>query len=175
MSPREYAAKIDLLRVQDCLAARMKPCEIARHLGKDKAWVSRTIRKLLAEKATAYASISERATLEEMRRDFDRLISTAMELGETGSDKAKLAAIQAAGIVLRAKQDFLVKTGQIQIRDAHTDPPANFIKTSQARLNDTGGSMDVDALLIAIADRIRAARGNENLQELSPPPLFPKF
>ena len=75
ISPRKYAAKIDLLRVQDCLAARMKPCEIARHLGKDKAWVSRAIRKLLSEKETAYFTNAERAALEENNRDFDRLIA----------------------------------------------------------------------------------------------------
>ena len=153
----------------------MKPCEIARHLGKDPAWVSRTIRKLLSEKATAFASNAERATLEDMQRDYDRLIATAMEMKETGSDKSKLAAIQTASAALRAKHDFLIKTGLVQVRDMPTEAPANLVKTPLAGLDDNTGRQDADALLIAIADRIREERGESFLQELKPPPFFTRF
>lgn len=175
VSPRKYEATLDLLRVQDCLAARMRPCEIARHLGKDPAWVSRTVRKLLSEKATAYATDAERATLEEMRRDYDRLIATAMEMKETGSDKGKLAAIQTASAALRAKHDFLIKTGLVQLRDVPTEAPANLVKTPMAGLDEKAGKQDADALLIAMADRIRGERGDSISQELTPLPMFPRF
>ena len=157
ISPRKYAAKIDLLRVQDCLAARMKPCEITRHLGKDKAWVSRVIRKLLSEKETAYVTNAERAALEESNRDFDRLIACAMAMRETAGDTAKgVAAIKAASEVLTAKLRFQISTGQIQCRDVPTEAPANLLECSLAGLDPAKRQRMMDELLLAEAERVRA-------------------
>ena len=77
MSPREYQARIDRLKVQDCLWARMKPSEIARSLGKDKAWVSRTIQRLEKERETVYRSPKAETLIEENIEQLDSLLARA--------------------------------------------------------------------------------------------------
>lgn len=134
----------------------MRPAEIARKLGKDKSWVSRAIRKLLAEKETAYATDAERAVIEETNRDFERLIVAAMAVREAAGDTEKgLAAIRAASEVLGAKVRYQLATGQIQRRDTPTDDPANLLKTPLAGMTDDAR----DEMLLAEAARIRAVRG----------------
>ena len=175
MSPREYAARIDLLGVQDCLAARMKPSEIAAHLGKDKSWVSRTIRKLLSEKETAYVTDTARAALEEMNRDFERLIAAAMAMRETEGDTARLAAIKAASEVLSAKLRFQITTGQIQCRDVLTEAPGNLLETSLAGLDPAMRQNVLDELLLAEAERVRAVRGDDFGKKQTPTFVFDRL
>ena len=81
MSPREYAARLDLLRVQDCLWARMKPTAIARKLGKDKAWVSRAIARIREEQATAFQSPTERELTKEHLAQLDMACSPKVDPG----------------------------------------------------------------------------------------------
>ena len=176
MSPREYAARIDLLRVQDCLAARMKPCEIAANLGKDKSWVSRTIRKLLSEKETAYVTDTARAALEEMNRDFERLIAAAMAMRETAGDTAQgLLAIKAASEALSAKLRFQITTGQIQRREVPAEAPANLLESSLAGLDPAMRQKVMDEMLCAEAERVRAVRGDDFGEKHTPAFVFDRL
>lgn len=115
MSPREYQARLDLLRVQDCVWARMKPAEIARKLGKDKAWVSRAIQKLETERASAYRSAEERDLIGENLRQLDSLLAKALAAAHGGKDaKTQLAALRTAADVLRQKADYEMAVGLVQ-------------------------------------------------------------
>lgn len=117
MSPREYQARIDLLRVQDYLWARMKPADIARKLGKDKAWVTRAIQKLESERATAYRSPEERQLISENVRQLESLLAKALAISHGGSDvKTQLAAIRTAADVIRQKSEYEMVVGFVQRR-----------------------------------------------------------
>lgn len=116
MSPREYAARLDLLRVQDCLWARMKPTAIARKLGKDKAWVSRAIARIRDEQATGFQSPTERELTTEHLAQLDSLIAKAIAETE-GTGKARLAALRVAMEALRQKSDYQLAIGLVQRRE----------------------------------------------------------
>ena len=117
MSPREYAARLDLLRVQDCLWARMRAAAIARKLGKDKAWVSRTIARIREEQSTAFQTPNERALIAENFAQLDSLMSRALAETE-GPAKGRLGAIRIAMDVLRQKSDYQLAVGLVQKREA---------------------------------------------------------
>ena len=118
LSPREYQARLDRLRVQDCLWARMGVTQIARHLGKDKAWVSRTIQRLQNEQATAYRTPREAELIGEHMGQLDSLLAdtmAAVRRGEKG--KTQLAAIRTAADLLRQKGEYQMSVGFVQNRE----------------------------------------------------------
>ena len=115
MSPREYQAWIDRLKVQDCLWARMKPSEIARSLGKDKAWVSRTIQRLEKERETVYRSPKAETLIEENIEQLDSLLARAFAAVRCEStSKGQLAAIRTAADIVRQKAEYQMATGRVE-------------------------------------------------------------
>lgn len=118
MSPREYQAWLDRLNVQDCLWARMKPSEIARHLGKDKAWVSRTIQRLEKERETVYRSPKAAELIEENMGQLDSLLARAYAaMRRDSTAKGQLSAIRTAADVLRQKAEYQMAVGLVQRRE----------------------------------------------------------
>ena len=107
------------MKVQDCLWQRMKPSQIARHLGKDKAWVSRAIRKLEDERATACHTPEESQLVRKNIAQLESLVATAMRIaGEQKDSRGRLAAIRTAAEVLRQRNEYQIAVGHVQRRDA---------------------------------------------------------
>lgn len=127
MSPREHAAKMDLLRVQDCLWARMKPSEISRALGKDKAWVSRAIRKVQDGNSTAYQSPKERQIIGENLAQLDSLLSKALAITERGTVTEKLAAVRVALSVIQQRTNYEFSVGLVQQRAEQKTGENDFV------------------------------------------------
>lgn len=122
MSPREYQARLDLLHVQDCLWARMKPAEISRKLGKDKAWVSRAIQRLETERQTEYRSPREADLIGDNLRQLESLLSGALAVAQREKDaKTHLAALRTAADLLRQKSEYQITIGYVCQRDARED------------------------------------------------------
>lgn len=120
--PREYAARLDRLRVQDCIWARMKPAEIARQLGKDKAWVTRTIQGLETEGETAYRSPKEMELVGGNLAQLDSLLASALSIGHRQKDaKTRIAAIRVAADLLRQKSEYEIAVGFVHKREARAD------------------------------------------------------
>ena len=70
----------------------MKPSEIARHLGKDKAWVSRTIQRLENERGTVYRSPKAEELIEENMGQLDSLLArafAALRRDSTGTERIR--------------------------------------------------------------------------------------
>ena len=173
MSPRQYAARIELLRVQDCIAARMTPAEIARHLKKDRAWVSRAIRKLQAERRAAYSTDAEQAAIDETNRDFDRLLIAAMAIHESAGATSKgLAAIRAAGEALQEKVRFQLATGQIRRCDSSPEGTVSLFKTSADIPHGPAEVSMLEALILTEAEKIAASQTQQTQGDRSQLSVF---
>ncbi len=121
VSPRAYKASLDLLRVRDCLWARMRPSEIARRLGKDKAWVSRQIKKLEDDLVTAYRAPEESALVRENFAQLDSLLAKSLQLVARSKDsKRQLAAIRTATDVIRQRARYEMMVGFVRRREGTT-------------------------------------------------------
>lgn len=114
-SPRAYAARLDLMHVQDCLWARMRPSEIARKLGKDPGWVSRAIQKLESERETAFRSPAEEELIQHNLGQLDSILAKAFALAHGETDpKTQLTALKTAADVLRQKTEYEMSIGSVQ-------------------------------------------------------------
>ena len=154
MSPREYQARLDLLRVQDCLWARMKPAEIARKLGKDKAWVSRAIQRLETERATEYRSPREAELIGDNVRQLESLLSSALAVAQREKDaKTHLAAIRTAADLLRQKADYEISVGFVQKHDAREN--AESRNASVELLHYVKEELPEDAVMKILEIRLR--------------------
>jgi DNA-binding Lrp family transcriptional regulator len=117
MSQREYRAMLDKLRVQDCVFARMKPSEIARRLGKDKAWVSRAIKSLEEDKATTFRRPEELPLVQENLAMLECLLAKTMRIVNMEKEpKRKLAAMRVATDMIRQRGDYQIAVGLVQRR-----------------------------------------------------------
>lgn len=154
MSPREYQARLDLLHVQDCIWARMKPAEIARKLGKDKAWVSRAIQRLETERATEYRSPRESELIGDNVRQLESLLSSALAVAQREKEaKTQLSAIRTAADLLRQKADYEISVGFVQKHDAREN--AESRKASVELLHYVKEELPEDAVMKILEIRLR--------------------
>lgn len=118
ISPRAYKANLDRLKVQDCVFARMRPSEIARHLGKDKGWVSRVIKSLEKDKATTFRRPEELPLVRDNLARLESLLAKAMRLVNVERDsKRKLAAMRVASDMVRQLGEYQIAIGLVGRRD----------------------------------------------------------
>ncbi len=100
----------------------MKPAEIARQLGKDKAWVTRTIQGLETEGETAYRSPKEMELVGGNLAQLDSLLASALSIGHRQKDaKTRIAAIRVAADLLRQKSEYEIAVGFVHKREARAD------------------------------------------------------
>jgi hypothetical protein len=108
----------------------MKPAEIARKLGKDKAWVSRTIARLETEQATDYRSPKEAELVGENLRQLESLLASALAAAQREKDgKTHLAALRTAADLLRQKTEYEITVGHIQRREKREDVEKSEVAT----------------------------------------------
>jgi DNA-binding MarR family transcriptional regulator len=99
----------------------MRPSEIARRLGKDKAWVSRQIKKLEDDLVTAYRAPEESALVRENFAQLDSLLAKSLQLVARSKDsKRQLAAIRTATDVIRQRARYEMMVGFVRRREGTT-------------------------------------------------------
>jgi hypothetical protein len=60
LSPRAYQARLDRGQLWDLVCMRTPQTEIAQIMGKDPAWVSRTIKEIQADFSTVHVTPNEK-------------------------------------------------------------------------------------------------------------------
>lgn len=133
MSPRSYQARVDLCRVWDLMLQGRSQAEIARIMGKDAAWVSRSVKRLQADTSLAFHRPKESEMANEHLARLESLYSKALAMVEDSEGMAQVAAIRTAGTLLREKMQFLQFVGLMQ-KDQET-PMARNIKEAFSMLS----------------------------------------
>lgn len=113
LSPRAYQARVDLCRLWDLMMQGSSAAEIARMMGKDPAWVSRSIKKIKGDFSTVYERPTEKEMVNDHLARLETLYGKAMKAVEDGEGMAKVAAIRTVNSILRDKSQFLQFVGLI--------------------------------------------------------------
>ena len=82
-------------------------------MGKDAAWVSRSVKKLEADTSLAFHSPKQTEMTDEHLARLERLYSKALAMIEDSEGMAQVAAIRTAGTLLREKMQFLQFVGLV--------------------------------------------------------------
>lgn len=114
LSPRAYQARLDLCRVYDFLIQRKRPSEIAELMGKDRAWVSRAIKKVQQDLSPMFETPTEKRAIQEQLAQFELLNSKALRLAASTDETKQLLAIRLAATVMAERQKFLQYIGLVR-------------------------------------------------------------
>lgn len=87
--------------------------EIARRMGKDPAWVSRSIRIVQDDFTTVYQRPEEKEMADDHLARLESLYAKAMRIAEDGEGMAQAAAIRTAAAIMRDKMQFLQFVGLV--------------------------------------------------------------
>src|SRR4051812_25468310 len=65
LSPRAYQARLDLCRLWDLVCMNKSQADIVQLMGKDRAWVSRSIKRIQADFSILYGTPEENRLVRE--------------------------------------------------------------------------------------------------------------
>ena len=111
LSLRAVNARRDLLKVHDLILLGKKQCEIAAMLGKDAAWVSRTVRSIHQDPALIYSAPDTQSAVSEQLAGHEALIRMAMEHAGKSDGGNKTAALRLVADMHQRRGEFLEKVG----------------------------------------------------------------
>lgn len=121
MTPREYEAKRDLCALWDLMQQRISSAEIARRMGKDPAWVCRSIKRIQEDASTLYPRPGEAAIVAKNLATLESLLTCALKEAAERCGRTKILAIRAAADILRQKSEYEIRIGQVAPRTKRAD------------------------------------------------------
>jgi len=116
MSNREYETRRDLLELHTLLDSGMRPVDIAREMGKDPAWVSRSTRRLRQDPTLAFRTPQEGEVIVQTEARMELLYQQTFREAMSCTGQARVAAIRVAGSMLRQLTDYRVRVGLLEER-----------------------------------------------------------
>lgn len=111
LSPPALEARRDLLRVNDLILQGKRQCDIAAIMGKDAAWVSRTIRRIQRDPALIYSPPNAQTIVSEQLARLEALIRMALEHAGASEGATKTGALRLAADLQEKRTAFLEKVG----------------------------------------------------------------
>jgi len=127
MNNRAYETRRDLLELHTLLDSGMRPVDIAREMGKDPAWVSRSTRRLRQDPTLAFRTPQEGEVIVQTEARLELLYQQAFRAAMSCTGQARIAAVRVAGSMLRQLTDYRVRVGLLEERKRCT-----FIETEDA-------------------------------------------
>ena len=89
---------------------------MAAELGKDPAWVSRSVREIQADFATVFSSPEESRLVSENLARFESLYAVALNTAFASTGYARTGALRLAAEVLRQKTAYELSLGYVKAR-----------------------------------------------------------
>ena len=86
---------------------------MAAELGKDPAWVSRSVREIQADFATVFSSPEESRLVSENLARFESLYAVALNTAFASTGYARTGALRLAAEVLRQKTAYELSLGYV--------------------------------------------------------------
>ncbi len=151
LSPRALEARRDLLRVHDLLMTGRKQSEIAAAMGKDPAWVSRTIRRIQQDPVLLYSSPNIQTVVQDQLASLDALIRVSLDHVGATHGSTKTGALRLAADLLKEKNSYLEKVGMLRPENLTGEKP---LTPEQAFLRDIKEDFTLEDLC-AIVDDLR--------------------
>lgn len=134
---------------------RTPQVEIAQIMGKDAAWVSRTIREIQADFATVHATPNESAIIRENLARWESLLADALRNLQNSTGYARISALRVAAEIHRQKAEYQISVGWVANRRYGDVGPR---KPTLDELADEISQEDLEDITLTLADSIRERR-----------------
>lgn len=119
ITQREYQAREDLLELHALLDSGLKPAQIARIMGKDPAWVSRSTRRLREDPALAFRSPVEGEIILQSLMRQETIYRQAMRGASECEGSAKASLLKVATSVTKQTIDYSFRVGILEHYSHH--------------------------------------------------------
>ena len=141
MTPRQYQKRLDFCRLWDLVCRDKTQAEIAHELGKDPAWVSRSIKEINADFSRVFVTPDESRIISENLAMFQRLYSEAVNTASAASGYVRTGGFRLAADILRQKAAYQIAVGYVQNRqgreaDVHSCPRCAMLDEVAANFTD---------------------------------------
>jgi len=179
LTPRAYQALLDRRRLWDLVCMQTPQSEIALAMGKDPAWVSRTIRQIQADLSTVHALPNEAGIIQENVARWEVLLAEARRLATASEGFKRISALRVCAELLRQKAEYEVTVGLVKKAPNDLRLQGNVGLTASQRpidLDKIRGEIsdeDLDAIWLTVADDIRERRAKEAKAKALPAPSEP--
>jgi hypothetical protein len=143
--------------------------EIASEMGKDAAWVSRSIRRIQQDFSTLYGTPDENRLVRENIARLQNLYAAALKVAFSSEGFKRISALRLAAEIQRQLNEYQVTVGWVANR--RIDNMAIGTPTMDD-LRDEICDADLDAIMLEVADSIRDKKSKHlpiNSQPLSLP------
>ena len=133
--------------------------EIAHELGKDPAWVSRSIKEINTDFSKAFTTPEESRLISERLLKLHTLYSEAMNTAHASSGHVRISALRLASEILHQEASFEMAVGLVRkvpndVRLAGVIGVAGN-QANMELLRDEFRDGDLDQILLELADSIR--------------------
>lgn len=122
ISQREYETREDMLELRALVDSGLRPAQIAREMGKDPAWVSRSIPRLRSDPALAFRAPVEGAIIVQVLERYETIYRQAIRGAAECDGSAKAGLLKVAATVLKQNVDYLFRIGMLE----HYSRPASW-------------------------------------------------
>jgi len=159
ITPRAFQKRLDLCKLWGLVCRGKTQAEIAQEMGKDPAWVSRSIKEITADFSKAFATPEESRLISERLLKLHTLYSEALNTALASSGHVRIGALRLASEILHQEASFEMAVGLVRkvpndVRLAGVIGVAG----SQANMELLRGEFqdgDLDQIILEIADSIR--------------------
>jgi hypothetical protein len=172
MSPRAYQALLDRCDLWDLVCRRTTQAEIAQIMGKDPAWVSRTLKQIQADFSTVQATPNESGIIRENLVRWETIYADARRLAAVSEGFNRISALRVCAEVLRHKAEYEVTVGWVANRRSDANGARG---PTWEEVSESVSQEDLETITLTMADSIRERRMQAaNLKTLAAAPLAAK-
>lgn len=126
LSPRAYQARVDASRLWDLKLQGRSSAEISRMMGKDPAWVCRTLKKIESDFSAVFHRPKEAEFVNDHLAKMDLVFSKALKVAEDTEGMAKVAALRTVNTILQNRMQFLQHVGMVSKNQESNDQFEGF-------------------------------------------------
>jgi hypothetical protein len=155
LSPRAYEARLDLCRLWDLVCRQKSQTEIAHIMGKDPAWVSRSIKRIQSDFSTVYGTPTEEEIIMDNLARIESLYSEALNTLHSSNGYSRISALRVTAEIVRQKSEYELTVGWVANRRYGKESPS---APTMEELRDEISMQDLEAVFVTVGDSIKRRR-----------------
>jgi hypothetical protein len=161
LSPRAYQALLDRCKLWDLVSMRTPQVQIAEIMGKDPAWVSRTLQEIQSDFSTVHATPNEVGIIQENLVRWQTLYAEARQVATASDGFKRISALRLCAELVRQKAEYEVSVGWVTNRRYGEGARGASRAPSIEELRDEISQEDLEAITLRLGDDIRERRAKE--------------
>ncbi len=155
LSPRAYQARLDLCRLWDLVCMQKSQTEIAEIMGKDAAWVCRSIKRIQADFSIVYATPTEERIISENLARLESLYAETLRTAFASTGHTRVYGLRIAADILDQQAQYQITVGYVANR--RSDAEKSRSPTIE-ELRSEISTEDLKSLFVTVADQIKKKR-----------------